>query len=353
LSAGATAGGGDQADLWVLDLGSALLALGGRLPAGATITNQTVSIVPGNRLAGVLSLRAGMAELVKANLGHGIYALPQDPLPPTLSVAGETDADELPPAQVGEAWSAQIEAFAAQATHLYWQLLDAPTGVSLTPLTATDSDAGTQAIATLNWTPTAGAAAASEIRVRVEDSRGGFAWRRFRVAVAGGNHAPTFEPIEEFTLKEGETLALPLRAADADGDHLTQIIRNLPPGATFDAARGLLTWTPGYDQAGSGATSRTSSATARRLRAGTWQSLSNRPTRRRYSTRRRYRRCAKARVSPCNSPASCPGGHRPMAARCASNTVRRGCRAVRRSTPRPAGWRGRHPTINMDATPYR
>jgi hypothetical protein len=39
-------------------------------------------------------------------------------------------------------------------------------------------------------------------------------------------------------------------SADADGDALTLTIRNLPPGARFDAATGILSWTPGYDQAG-------------------------------------------------------------------------------------------------------
>jgi hypothetical protein len=34
----------------------------------------------------LLIQRAGLADLVKANLGHGLYALPQANLPPTLAV---------------------------------------------------------------------------------------------------------------------------------------------------------------------------------------------------------------------------------------------------------------------------
>ncbi|MFO1403443.1 MAG: hypothetical protein U1E96_02570 [Azonexus sp.] len=37
--------------------------------------------------------------------------------------------------------------------------------------------------------PTATAAADTEILVRVQDSRGGVAIKRFQLAVAGGNHA--------------------------------------------------------------------------------------------------------------------------------------------------------------------
>ncbi|HAY28075.1 MAG TPA: hypothetical protein DCY47_11380, partial [Candidatus Accumulibacter sp.] len=104
--AGAVAGGGEQADLWLIDLGDALNDLGGKLAAGATIAAQTISIVPASRF----SAYAGIASIVKANLGHGVYAAPRENRPPLLRLAAAPDSDELPPARVGEAWSAAIEA---------------------------------------------------------------------------------------------------------------------------------------------------------------------------------------------------------------------------------------------------
>ncbi len=43
---------------------------------------------------------------------------------------------------------------------------------------------------------------------------------------------------------------MPVSASDADGDSLTVTLRNLPAGAAFNAATGVLSWTPTYDQAG-------------------------------------------------------------------------------------------------------
>ncbi|HRD90794.1 MAG TPA: putative Ig domain-containing protein, partial [Accumulibacter sp.] len=250
-----TSGSGDPADLWVLDLTTALHNLGGKLAVGATLTGQTVTLVPASRFAP----RAGLADLVKAKLGHGVYAVPQNNLPPQLTVAGLADpeaasaaeATVLPPAQVGQPWSAELEAYDPDSRRVYWQLVQAPAGITLTPSAdVASADDGYRHRATLNWTPSASAAADSEILVRVQDSRGGVALKRFPLAVAGGNHAPLIELATALTLHEGETLSLPIIAADADGDPLTLTVRNLPPGAVFDAGSGLLTWVPGYDQAG-------------------------------------------------------------------------------------------------------
>ncbi|HEX8964211.1 MAG TPA: putative Ig domain-containing protein, partial [Rhodocyclaceae bacterium] len=247
--AGGSTGSGDQSDLWTIDLTAALQGLGGKLSAGATLAGQTVTVVP----AGQFATRAGMADLVKFNLGHGVYAMPQENLPPVLTVAGadSVDADTLSAATAGQPWTGTIEAIDADGTQFFWQLVQAPAGVTLTPPSDYSSQAdGYHSVATLAWTPTANALATTEIVVRVQDSRGGVATKRFQLPVTGGNHAPVVDVQQDITLAEGETLSLPLAAADADGDPLTLTVRNLPPGAVFDAATGMLTWVPGYDQAG-------------------------------------------------------------------------------------------------------
>jgi subtilase family serine protease len=244
---GATTGGGDQADLWTIDLSAALQANGGNFAVGATITGQTITVTP----ASVFATRAGMADLVKFNLGHGVYAVPQANLPPVLTVAGTEDTDLLSSAVVGEAWNVQIESIDRDGALLYWELVQAPVGVTLTPHSdiTTDVD-GYHAVATLDWTPTIRDAANTEIIVRVQDSRGGVATRRFQLPVIGGNNAPVVDAVRDIALHEGEALSIPMTAADADGDALTLTIRNLPGGAVFDAASGMLSWIPGYDQAG-------------------------------------------------------------------------------------------------------
>ncbi|HAY08473.1 MAG TPA: hypothetical protein DCY18_00810, partial [Thauera sp.] len=251
IEAGA-GGGGDQSELWVLDLTTALQGLGGKLAVGATLAGVTVSIVP----AGDLAPRGGIADLVKANLGHGIYAYPHPNLPPQLTVAGVDDVSSrfayiLPGAVVGEAWSGEIEAIDADGTRFYWQLVQAPAGMTLTPAPEVRSADGLYRNgATLSWTPGAGADVATEVLVRVQDSRGGFTYRYFQIAVEGGNNAPTISVPGNITLTEGESLNIPVAVADVDGDPLTVTVRNLPPGAVFDAASGMLRWTPGYDQGG-------------------------------------------------------------------------------------------------------
>ena len=64
--------------------------------------------------------------------------------------------------------------------------------------------------------------------------------------------APIIAPIADQAVTVGDTLAIPVKATDGDGDAITYSIGDggLPQGATFDTATGTFTWAPTDDQIG-------------------------------------------------------------------------------------------------------
>lgn len=69
----------------------------------------------------------------------------------------------------------------------------------------------------------------------------------------GDANAPVVVDPGAQTIKEGQTLAIPVTATDPNGTALTLTSANLPYGALFTDngnGRGTLAWTPTYDQAG-------------------------------------------------------------------------------------------------------
>jgi hypothetical protein len=64
------------------------------------------------------------------------------------------------------------------------------------------------------------------------------------------NQPPVLQPIGSKSVQEGALLEFTVTATDPDGDNLTYGAGNLPPGAVFDPATRVFSWTPGLDQSG-------------------------------------------------------------------------------------------------------
>ena len=75
--------------------------------------------------------------------------------------------------------------------------------------------------------------------------------QRYTIKVVDGNEAPRLvNLVTTYTIFEGQRLAIDVTATDADGDAILSGAQNLPPGATFNSARRVFDWTPGFDAAG-------------------------------------------------------------------------------------------------------
>ncbi len=142
-------------------------------------------------------------------------------------------------AKVGEKYVYGAQATDSDGSIRSFLLIAGPTGAML------DMASGV-----LTWTPAAGDSVSASFAVRVYDNRGGFATQSWAVGVEGGNHAPTFAALANLSAKEGELVQVWPVALDADGDSLIYSADHLPPGAVFDPVEKVLTWRPGYLDAG-------------------------------------------------------------------------------------------------------
>jgi len=89
-----------------------------------------------------------------------------------------------------------------------------------------------------------------DVRISVSDGRHLTSLPPFSITVVPANRAPTISGTPPASAREGQAYAFAPDVADADGDELTFRIANCPPWASFDAATGALSGTPGIGSVG-------------------------------------------------------------------------------------------------------
>jgi len=104
----------------------------------------------------------------------------------------------------------------------------------------------------LEWTPSTWQFGDHDVRVRVDDGRGGTAIQSFVVSVisANRNGAPVIESTPPNAATVGRDFAYDLIASDPDGDPIAYSLDQFPRGMSIDALRGALRWTPTAEQLG-------------------------------------------------------------------------------------------------------
>ncbi|MGE3817844.1 MAG: putative Ig domain-containing protein, partial [Isosphaeraceae bacterium] len=124
------------------------------------------------------------------------------------------------------------------------------------PGTATLAPGPGYGTATVTWAPAVDDLGVYDVTFQVADQGNGHpglaaaARQTIHLIVRDANRTPVLTGLGDQVVSEGHTLTLALAATDPDGDSLFYAAANLPPGATLDPTRGVLSWTPGILQAG-------------------------------------------------------------------------------------------------------
>ena len=216
----------------------------GVLKAGQSTTAHTITVYN--------------PDALRVEFTPGIYALPYPNLAPIITSAPVLTAYS------SQSYNYQVAANDPDGAVLGYLLYDAPQGMSV------DQNTGL-----ITWSPTQQSPVSTDVTLQVYDLRGAHTTQSFTLNVVGGNHKPVFNtPVvtggiivsssnvtvsggssangTPITVKgaEGKSLQLKLSATDTDRNKLTYWADNLPNNAIFDSATGILTWTPGYEAAG-------------------------------------------------------------------------------------------------------
>lgn len=106
---------------------------------------------------------------------------------------------------------------------------------------------------TFSWTPTYEQSGQYQVSFEVKDPSGLFDQATVPVIVNHVNRAPSLEPVPAQTIDENQPLSIQLVGADPDREDAGKLVysaENLPAGAQIDPVKGILTWTPSYEQSG-------------------------------------------------------------------------------------------------------
>ena len=126
---------------------------------------------------------------------------------------------------------------------LRYQISNLPTGAIL------DAASGG-----FSWNPTYEQSGEYSLTAEVTDSAGSTAQIKIPVTIKNINRPPVIEPLPAITGRENEPLTITLKFSDPDQEDQGKLkvsSSNLPTGANLNAATGIITWTPTFDQSGS------------------------------------------------------------------------------------------------------
>ncbi len=202
-------------------------------PAGATLSGNTLSWTPGYEQAGshAVSIQVSDGEAtIEQNFNITVANTNREPV--IGSVPAETAAEN-------QTYSYLIEATDADGTALSYSLVAAPAGAVLN---------GNSLI----WTPGYEQAGDHAVSIQVSDGEATIE-QNFNIAVANTNREPVIGSVPDETAAENQAYSYLIVATDADGTALSYSLVTAPAGATLSG--NTLSWTPGYEQAGSHAVS--------------------------------------------------------------------------------------------------
>jgi hypothetical protein len=216
----------------------ALAWSGTNMPTGASVNASTgvLTWTPSYSQAGTYSnvtLTADDGNGGTASQAFDITVTNVNQPPTIASIANQTVAENAVLTVTPSASDGDGDALAWSGTNL-------PSGASVNASTGE-----------FTWTPGyTQAGSYSAVTLTADDGNGGTASQAFDITVTNVNRAPTIASIANQTVAENAALTVTPSANDPDNDVLAWSGTNMPTGASVNASTGVLTWTPGYTQAG-------------------------------------------------------------------------------------------------------
>ncbi|SMO50638.1 tandem-95 repeat protein [Gracilimonas mengyeensis] len=205
-------------------------------PEDATIDSQTglLSYTPGNNEAGNVDITVEVSDAtLTANTTATITITEVNIAPSFSEVMSDTTIDE------NEELTFTYTATDEDGDDLTFSITEGPEGAAI------DANTGE-----FSYTPGYDEAGTEDITVQVSDGTDAVTTST-TITINNVNRAPEFtKALPDTTIDENEELIYSYVATDPDGDDLSYSIVEAPESASLDEATGELSFTPGYEDAG-------------------------------------------------------------------------------------------------------